>query len=83
MSIKRLGTFLQNKDLDEGNVFHYPQNEQTGNSILLISLDIATLFLILSHCEQNNALTRGNSEKVTYLKDAKCCKFYVCLLCHC
>jgi len=30
VSIKRLGAFLQNKDLDEANVLQYPQTEQTG-----------------------------------------------------
>jgi len=30
VSIKRLSAFLQNKDLDEGNVLQYPQSEETG-----------------------------------------------------
>ena len=32
VSVKRLGDFLQNKDIAEGNVLHYPQSEDDGNS---------------------------------------------------
>ena len=30
--MKRLGDFLQNKDLDNENVYQYPHSEETGNS---------------------------------------------------
>ena len=33
MSIKRLGAFLQNTDLDPRNILLYTEDEETGNSI--------------------------------------------------
>jgi len=32
VSMKRLGEFLQNKDLDNDNVSQHPQTEDTGNA---------------------------------------------------
>jgi len=38
VSTKRLGDFLQNKDLDNNNVFQCPHSEETGNSIVFLNL---------------------------------------------
>ena len=45
VSIKRIGAFLQNKNLDDGNVIRTNVSEQTGNSSVDFIKNIATLFV--------------------------------------
>jgi len=44
VSVKRIGAFLQNKNLDDGNVIRTNVSEQTGNSSVDFIKNIATLF---------------------------------------
>jgi len=56
VSLKRLRTFLQNKDLNKHNVLNYPRNEETGNS----SFDFIVIHYIIlprEFCWQRNKLT--------------------------
>jgi len=55
VSIKRLGDFLQYKDLDENNVVQYPQSEETGNS--------SVVFLL------NNTMLTGTEVNISQLMD--------------
>jgi len=39
VSMKRIGDFLQNKDLGNDNVFQYPHTQETGNFSVTLSFD--------------------------------------------
>ena len=49
VSIKRLGDFLQYKDLDENNVIQYQQSDETGNSSVYFITQYTNIIFIFIH----------------------------------